>query len=302
MTIKVSETNSVCSSQNIVRGRRKLHCSAFTLIELLVVIAIIAILAAMLLPALASAKRKSQETICKSNLKQMATAGFMYGNDNGPMGYDQTGVSVWLPSLIAYQSQVAGIRYCPLATSNNMPASLFTAGTSQNGTASYTWMYDHVTNTASYMLNGWLYLEDTGNANGAYHWATTQTSVGAAGMFGKMDQVKHASQTPMFCDAMWCDGWPSSGTATAPGDNLNGQFSLYTGESTGNFGQMMGRVCIARHGFKDPRSAPTVTIAPGTVLPGGINVACCDGHVEYCKLNNLWSYYWHAVSVPQPMP
>jgi len=93
-----------------VRGRRKLHCSAFTLIELLVVIDI---LAAMLLPELASAKRKSQETICKSNLKQMAPAGFMYANDNGPMGHDQTGVSVWLPSLIACQSQVAGIRYCP---------------------------------------------------------------------------------------------------------------------------------------------------------------------------------------------
>jgi prepilin-type processing-associated H-X9-DG protein len=37
-------------------------------------------------------------------------------------------------------------------------------------------------------------------------------------------------------------------------------------------------------------------------LPGGINVACCDGHVEYCKLNNLWSYYWNAISSPKAMP
>ena len=55
---------------------------AFTLIEILVVIAIIAILAALLLPALATAKAKGLRVGCFSNLKQLALSAQMYAADN----------------------------------------------------------------------------------------------------------------------------------------------------------------------------------------------------------------------------
>ena len=73
----------------------------FTLIELLVVIAIIAILAAILLPALNSARNRGRDAVCKSQLKQINTATLMYCQDNDD----------WIPPAITQNWAMLGWQY-----------------------------------------------------------------------------------------------------------------------------------------------------------------------------------------------
>jgi|SRR6185369_5361493 prepilin-type N-terminal cleavage/methylation domain-containing protein/prepilin-type processing-associated H-X9-DG protein len=83
---------------------RRAQCPAFTLIELLVVIAIIAILAAMLLPALSKAKSKGQGIACLNNLKQLQLGWFMYSGDND----DRIVRTGGLDQLVSFPNDPAG--------------------------------------------------------------------------------------------------------------------------------------------------------------------------------------------------
>jgi prepilin-type N-terminal cleavage/methylation domain-containing protein/prepilin-type processing-associated H-X9-DG protein len=129
---------------------------AFTLIELLVVIAIIAILAAMLLPALARAKEAGKRTACLNNLRQLSLSAQMYVGDNQGFYPPRSDSDRWPDKFYENYGKSLKLLLCPSETTNS-PATIG-GGSNSNNVADAA--------PRSYFINGWNdYFSDILNAN-----------------------------------------------------------------------------------------------------------------------------------------
>ena len=247
-------------------GRKKK--AGFTLIELLVVIAIIALLLAILVPALTKVKEQAKEVICRSNLHQWGIIFASYTGDYDSKfmpGIDEDWATArysWIYATMPYYD-TPEIRLCPkakrtLPQGGRLPHIAWDMDLSNPGELAF--IKDPLYKIGSYGINWWV--NDSDGASGAgldpkLKWRTTGQP--------------NSGTIPVLIDAGFMPARPHAADDPPPN---NGFFTWAEGA------RGMDRVCTNRHS-------------------GGVNILYMDWSAHKVGLKDLWKQEWHRNYLPQ---
>jgi len=248
---------------------RRHRPAGFTLIELLVVIAILALLVAIMSPALNSAMARVNSAICASSLRQLNLALRQYLEQNERMLWDDSKENRWNPSGRWFSERIlpniggqSKTLLCPTADGfNTDPWSWGSATTVWGGPGTEGWwMGGHY---GSYGMNIWL------------------TDIRAMGWTGGFHGRPSTSRTspdgiPVLADCVWTGSWPRT-TDLPPYDLRQGATPAvpFTERYHG-----IARHCVDRHDM-------------------AVNVAFLDGRTQRVRLAELWQLNWSPEFQPR---
>ena len=230
----------------------------FTLIELLVVIAIIALLMAILMPALARVKKQAQSVTCQAKLKQWGLIFKLYTDEydgyfNEGWGVGET--TLWPNAMRSYYKNDWGMLLCPTATREMLndadwgtfKAAVRTMATPEGGSRRYVF---------SYSINSWTNYMHAARGDRMEEW-----------FWKNVNNAKNMSQIPVFGDSTWHDAWPRH---TDQPMELRDGFGIGDQGTSGE----MNHFCIDRHN-------------------GFINMLFMDWSVRNTGLKEVWTLKWH---------
>lgn len=247
----------------------------FTLIELLVVIAIIAVLMAIMMPALSYVRKQARSSACQSNLRQLCLAMNLYALDHEDrtMPFSHEPGEYWFHQLAPYLSAkgyknnpeahiegVMKVAFCPMTKRQERPETSF------YGSASLAWRF--MGGEGSYGLNLWLLPDDP----------VYSVDFPAENYYKRYSDAGGA--VPLLGDSLWVGSWPFAGDAVPDDFTGEGGYGPVGAASYPHGeGYFMGRFCIDRH-------------------KQAINIGFVDSRVDRVPLKELWTLQWHHRFTP----